>query len=266
VFVYNLSVIETEGLSAVRDRLYESYASQHSGRGPGDAAAVIYRRDIRPLLPPPSAGPVIDIGCGSGQLVRCLLADGYDAFGIDISPEQVALAQADGLRQVRQGDHRQLLREYADQVAAVTATDLLEHLTKPEVLATFDTVAAALAPGGRFVARVPNAVSPFGGYTRYGDFTHETWYTAPSVRQLAAAAGFSAVEVIGCPPAAHGLISAARATLWKPVSGLFKLALAVETGTVRGHIVTQNLTFAATLERPRHARRARRDTVDAGDR
>jgi hypothetical protein len=33
--------------------------------------------------------------------------------------------------------------------------------------------------------------------------------------------------------------------LWKPVSGLLKLALAVETGAVRGHIVTQNLTFAA---------------------
>jgi hypothetical protein len=29
------------------------------------------------------------------------------------------------------------------------------------------------------------------------------------------------------------------------VSGLLKLTLAVETGTMRGHIVTQNLTFAA---------------------
>jgi hypothetical protein len=32
---------------------------------------------------------------------------------------------------------------------------------------------------------------------------------------------------------------------WKPVSGLFKVALAVETGQLRGHVVTQNLTFAA---------------------
>ena len=42
----------------------------------------------REKLPPPSAGPVVDIGCGSGQLVRCLLDDGYDAAGIDVSPEQ----------------------------------------------------------------------------------------------------------------------------------------------------------------------------------
>ena len=87
----------TGDLSALRDRLYESYASQHSGRARPTPPRFIYRRDIGPLLPPPSAGPVVDIGCGSGQLVRCLIADGYDAAGIDVSPEQVALAHAAGL-------------------------------------------------------------------------------------------------------------------------------------------------------------------------
>jgi SAM-dependent methyltransferase len=191
--------------------------------------------------------------------VRCLLDDGYEAAGIDVSPEQVSLARRAGLGQVRHGDYRELLGEYQGALAAVTANDLLEHLTKPEVLATFDAVASALRPGGRFVARVPNAVSPFGGHIRYGDFTHETWYTARSVRQLAAAAGLNVVQVIGCPPPAHGAASALRALLWKPVSALLKLALAVETGAVRGHIVTQNLTFAAA--RPQDG--GRRDPATA---
>jgi 2-polyprenyl-3-methyl-5-hydroxy-6-metoxy-1,4-benzoquinol methylase len=238
-------------LASFRSRLYESYASQHAGPGSTEATAIAYRSHIRPFLPAPSAGPVTDIGCGRGQLVRCLLADGYDASGVDISPEQVALAQADGLVQVHQGNYRDLLRERPGELAAVTATDLLEHLTKPEVLDAFDAVATALAPGGTFVARVPNAASPFGGHIRYGDFTHETWYTPASVRQIAAATGFGPVAVAACPPAAHGAASALRAALWKPVSGLCKLALAVETGAVRGHIVTQNLMFAATMPRAR---------------
>jgi hypothetical protein len=39
--------------------------------------------------------------------------------------------------------------------------------------------------------------------------------------------------------------SAPRAATWKPVNGLFKLMLAAKTGAIGGHIVTQNLTFAA---------------------
>jgi SAM-dependent methyltransferase len=229
----------------LRDRLYETYASNHAGSDDGEAAALVYRRDIRPLLPAAGAGPVLDIGCGQGQLVRLLLADGYDAAGVDVSAEQVALARAAGLDQVQQGDYRDFLRGQAGSLSAITATDVLEHLTKSEVLDAFDRIVIALAPGGTFVARVPNAASPFGGHLRYGDFTHESSFTERSVRQLGAAAGFDSVTVLSCPPIAHGLVSAARVAVWRPISVFYRLALAAETGVLRGHIVTQNLTFVA---------------------
>jgi 2-polyprenyl-3-methyl-5-hydroxy-6-metoxy-1,4-benzoquinol methylase len=217
-------VTRTDEPIASRDRLHKAYASQQPGRAESGPASV-YRRDIRPALPRPSAGLVIDIGCGQGDLVRLLAADGYDAEGIDVSPVPVA--------------------ERKSQLAAVTAIDLLEHLPKDEVLDTLDHVARALAPGGVFIARVPNAASPLGGYVRYGDFTQESSYTARSVRQITAAAGFWSVTVRPCPPAANGFMSAARVAAWKPVSGLCKIALAAETGVLRGHVVTQNLTFVA---------------------
>jgi cyclopropane fatty-acyl-phospholipid synthase-like methyltransferase len=229
--------------TSFRGRLYEAYATQHAGCEVGKAAALTYRKHIRPLLPLPNAGSVVDIGCGQGALVRLLLADGYDAEGIDVSPEQVGLAHAVGLDRVRQGDYRIMLEERSGRLAAVTATDLLEHLTKSEVLETFDHVAAALTAGGVFVARVPNAVSPFGGHIRYGDFTHESWFTARSVRQLAMAAGFHSVAVLPCSPIPHGLASAMRVGVWKSFASFYRLALAAETGALRGHIVTQNLIF-----------------------
>ena len=235
----------TAGLDDLRNRLYEAYATQHAGcRGEG-AAALVYRRDIRPLLPTPAAGPVVDLGCGRGELVRLLQADGFDAEGIDISPEQVALAHAAGVARVRQGDFRAILAAQPAHYAAVTATDLLEHLTKPEVLRAFDDVAAALAPGGIFVGRVPNAVSPIGGHIQAGDFTHNTSFTAHSIRQLAAAARFDSVLAHSSPPVAHGLASAARVMVWQVVSACYRIALAAETGMLRGHIVTQNLIFTA---------------------
>lgn len=235
----------TRDQAPLRRRLYQAYASQHAGCSSRVAAALIYRRDIRPALPPPGAGPVVDIGCGQGDLVGLLLADGYDAEGIDVSPEQVSLAHRAGLHQVREGDYRDLLAGRPSQLAAVTATDLLEHLAKPEVLDTLDLIAAALLPGGVFVARVPNSVSPFGGHIRYGDFTHESSFTPRSVRQLVATAGFGSVTVMPCPPVVHGVMSALRLTAWKAVSACYKFALAAETGATSGHIVTQNLAFVA---------------------
>jgi 2-polyprenyl-3-methyl-5-hydroxy-6-metoxy-1,4-benzoquinol methylase len=237
--------VTTAGLDDLRDRLYEAYASQHAGHGGDEATGLVFRRDIRPLLPPPEAGPVVDLGCGRGELVRLLQADGYDAEGMDISREQVALAHAAGVAEVRQGDFRAVLAAHPAHYAAITATDLLEHLTKPEVLQTFDDVAAALAPGGVFVGRVPNAVSPLGGHIRAGDFTHQTSFTARSIRQLAAAAGFESAIARSSPPVAHGLASAARVIVWQVVSACYWIALAAETGILRGHIVTQNLTFVA---------------------
>jgi SAM-dependent methyltransferase len=230
-------------MSALDERLYRGYASTHAGVGDAGSAAVVYRRDIRPHLP--SGATVLDLGCGQGDLVQLLDADGFTAHGVDISAEQVRLAHGKGLSRVRLGDIHDVLNSSDGAWDVIVATDFLEHLDKAEALRTFDEVLRALRPGGLFLARVPNAVSPTGGHIMFADLTHRTWYTQRSIRQLAAVAGFSAVRTFACPPVAHGGPSLARALLWKPISGLLKLTLAVETGQVRGHIVTHNLMFAA---------------------
>ena len=43
----------------------------------------------------------------------------------------------------------------------------------------------------------------------------------------------------------QSLFSAARVMTWQVVSACYRIALAAETGMLRGHIVTQNLTFVA---------------------
>ena len=175
----------TASLADPRSHLYEADASRHAGRGGDEAAALVHRRDIPPLLPPPAAGPVVDLGCGRGECIRLLHANGFDAEGIDINPEQTALSRAAGVARVRQGDFRPILAAHRGHYAAVTTTDLLEHLTKPEVLQTFDDAAAALVPGSVFVGRVPNAVRQLGGHIRNGDFTQQTSFTARSICQPA---------------------------------------------------------------------------------
>jgi 2-polyprenyl-3-methyl-5-hydroxy-6-metoxy-1,4-benzoquinol methylase len=236
---------------ALRGRLYERYASTHAGIGGGRAAALAYRRFVRAHLPARAPGcRTLDIGCGQGDLVRLLDADGFDAHGVDISPEQVRIARSAGLHQVRLGDFHRVLADEPAAWDAVVALDVLEHLDHPELVRAFDGVCRALRPGGVLIARVPNAVSPTGGHVMYGDLTHRTWFTRRSVAQLAAVTGFGEVRAYACPPVPAGLRSAVRAAVWKPISGLVKLALAAETGQLRGHIVTHNLMVVARRPRP----------------
>lgn len=233
-------------VSDVRNRLYEAYATGHAGLSDDRASELAFRRDILPHLPSNRAADVVDLGCGQGHLVRLLLAHGYpNSRGIDISPEQVALAHAAGVSQVELGDFRSCFRGAA--LDAVTATDFFEHLTKEEILDAFDHTRAALRAGGVLILRVPNAVSPFGGNYRYGDLTHETSFTARSLHQLGVAAGFSRVEVSECRPNVHGVKSLGRSMAWKGISLGMKLALAAETGVVRGHAVTQNIVAVARV-------------------
>lgn len=225
---------------AYRGRLYEAYSTHHSGVADDAAAGLSFRRDIEPHLPADRSARVVDLGCGQGRLVRELQRSGYpNASGIDVSREQVDLAHREGITSVEHGDFLTVFTGRRYDV--VTATDFFEHLTKSEVLAAIDTVHDALAPGGRLIMRVPNAVSPFSGHYQYGDFTHETLFTSRSLQQLGATVGFDRVEVHACPPVVHGWKSAGRLAVWKVVSGAFKLALAAETGARSGHLVTQNV-------------------------
>lgn len=224
----------------MRSRLYAAYSTTHAGTANESSGEITFQRSILPHLPIRREVAIVDLGCGQGQLVRQLLRHGYrNSRGIDISPEQVQLAHAAGITQVELGDYRKGFR--GNSLDVVIATDFFEHLTKVEVLEALDRVYDALRPGGILVLRVPNSVSPFSGNYRYGDITHETSFTARSLRQIGAAARFESVESFASPPPVHGAKSFARSLVWKIVSGGMKLALAAETGTFHGHLVTQNI-------------------------
>src|SRR5579859_7940259 len=90
-------------------------------------------------LPPPPA-MVVELGCGSlGGLVPALLADGYEALGVDPeAPDESNYRRIEFERS-----------ELPDAVDAVVASVSLHHVADPgEVL---DRVAAALKPRGTVV-------------------------------------------------------------------------------------------------------------------
>lgn len=222
------------------DRLYQNYVSDHAGREQADSLKLVLKRDLLPAIPSLSAR-CLDLGCGQGGLSRFLREQGItEAYGVDISPEQVQQAHALGRDYVSLGTASGLLG--SDQAwDVITAFDFFEHLEPEEVLPTLEGVRSALCAGGVLVARVPNAAAPLSGRIQYGDFTHKSVFTARSLQQLANAAGFEHLTFREAPPLVHGGKSAIRRSIWSAYAATVRLALAAESGQLRGHLVTSNI-------------------------
>lgn len=237
-----------------RDTIYESYVSQKLSRenvrhtdADYEAQAVAIRSRVGRWLPEDRAAPVLDIGCGPGFFLYVLEKLGYgDVTGVDLSPEQVALAREHCPRaRVVLGDARELLAANPGRFALITGFDFIEHFGKDELFPLLGLVAAALRPGGRLILQTPNAESPWGLMHRYHDLTHELAFDAHSLAHALRLAGLGEVEARECGPYVHGVKSLVRKVLWQGIRAGLAAWNLVETGSVGSGVYTRVFTVAA---------------------
>jgi len=189
-------------------------------------------RRVRDWLPPDRRTPIVDLGCGAGQFLYLLNSLGYtDITGVDLSPARVEEARA-AIPQARvmERDLREALATHPGRFGLITAFDVLEHISKNEVLAVLIQAAHALRPGGRLIVQAPNGESPWVGPVAYGDFTHEWIPTPKSLAELFSQAGLVSFGVRECGPVVHGFKSDLRFLLWQLMRSLFVFQNLVETG------------------------------------
>jgi SAM-dependent methyltransferase len=96
------------------------------------------------------AGPLLDVGCGTGRVLAALVARGRAASGLEASEAMAALARARGLC-VTVGDMRRFggLGPYAGALSHLSTFRYL--MTDADVTAHLDAMAAALpAAGARY--------------------------------------------------------------------------------------------------------------------
>jgi SAM-dependent methyltransferase len=142
------------------------------------------------------SAPVVDLGCGRGELLELLREAQVGARGVDANASAVADCRARGL-DVVQGDLVDFLRIQAEgSLGAVFAAQVAEHLPPDVLVALVRETRRALRPGGLMVLETVNPRSLVGFldiYTR--DLTHEQPLHPDTLRFMAAAAGFSEVRV-----------------------------------------------------------------------
>jgi SAM-dependent methyltransferase len=234
-----------------RKKIYERYVSllktevRDFDEAESIAWGVPYERYLRGWLPNHKEGFIIDIACGSGKLLHFFQRQGFKNIqGIDISPEQVAIARQ-FVDNVQEGDVLAFLGEYENHFDLITGIDIVEHLKKDEVCRFFEICHKALKKGGRLILQTPNADSPWSMSYRYGDFTHENCFNIASLSQLFNLYGFKGISGREAGPVVHGVFSFFRFIMWRVVWVILALWNMIETGDIRSGIYTRVFLISA---------------------
>jgi SAM-dependent methyltransferase len=236
-----------------RNRLYNSYASSHTGQKYGEMSRYIqsakdFKWRLRGILPLNRNAVCLDLACGSGLFLNYLNKEGYrNICGVDVSPEQVALARQ-VCNDVHEGDIQGFLAG-GQKYDLITMFSIIEHLTRDEAVVMLDAVNSALLPGGRLILILPNADSPFAAHMRYGDVTHEVIYNSGSLSSLLKVCGFTNCRAFGTGPIPRGMISSIRWLLWQGIVGFLRFFRLVEGGSSRGWIFTTEFIMTADKAR-----------------
>ena len=178
-------------MSKYRSRIYSHYVEawddanvpntvhELEGRGP------TMRYVIDTFFPADKTAAILDLGCGHGTLVHFAQLSGYcNTQGVDVSGQQVELAQKLGIANIKQGDLMETLKGIPpSSLDVVVAFDVIEHFTKDELIDLVDAIHRVLKPNSCWIIHAPNASSPFAGAVRYGavSYTHLTLPTIYSV-------------------------------------------------------------------------------------
>jgi SAM-dependent methyltransferase len=141
------------------------------------------------------AAPVLDAGCGRGELLGLLREAGVEARGIDADSDMVAYARGDGL-DVEQADLVEYLQAVGDaSLGAIFMGQVVEHLPAPTLVQTFQLAAAKLRPGGVLIAETINPLSPIALRNYFADLTHAQPLVPETLELLARQSGFAETEI-----------------------------------------------------------------------
>jgi SAM-dependent methyltransferase len=172
--------------------LYVAFEDQFRG---SDAAIDRKLRAYTPMFAG-ARGPVVDLGCGRGELLAALHASGVEVRGVDLNADMAAIARERGV-DATHGDALAFLDAQDDgALGGIVATQVVEHLEPGYLIRLIDTAARKLQAGAPIVLETINPacwLAFFSSYIR--DLTHVRPVHPETLQYLLRAAGFSRVAI-----------------------------------------------------------------------
>ncbi|MCL6446978.1 MAG: methyltransferase domain-containing protein [Armatimonadetes bacterium] len=145
-------------------------------------------------------GYVLDLGSGRGEFLELCREAGVPAKGVDLSEVMVTRCREKGLT-VEEGDALTYLQHLSDEsLCAITAFQLVEHLSPDRLWQLIQTALVKLKAGGVVILETVNPDSLVAFKNFYLDLTHQKPIPVATLRFLLEAAGFREIEVLFSSP------------------------------------------------------------------
>jgi O-antigen chain-terminating methyltransferase len=145
-----------------------------------------------PVLP----GQIVDIGCGSGEMLELLTEAGQECIGVDSDVGMVEACTAKGLAAVQDDGLHFLARAQPDSLKGVFCAQVVEHLLTTELEALVRLAHRALRPDGALVMETINPRSSFAlGNHYYADTSHVRPVHPETLRFICEQLGFRNVQM-----------------------------------------------------------------------
>ena len=143
----------TQGLAA-KDYSYLMLENRFRGSESEIAARQEFYADYFKMAP--AGGPVLDVGCGRGELLEVLRQRSISAFGIDLDTAMIELCREKKLS-VQEADVLAYLRGLEDRsLSGLIALQVVEHLTMPQLKELFILCTQKLKSGSRVIFETIN--------------------------------------------------------------------------------------------------------------
>lgn len=163
--------------------------------------AIWHHEILKLLATQPRSQRLLDLGCGNGRLLQAIAAMGFEAEGVDVSAEAVALCRAKGLR-AQTMDVSVALTFNAEFDICVSA-EVIEHVFDPYRF--FGQINRLLKPGGLAIVTTPNFAYYVWTWRYLRGQTpsqiqhpyHIRFFTASFLAEIARAQGFEVVSLHG---------------------------------------------------------------------
>jgi O-antigen chain-terminating methyltransferase len=137
------------------------------------------------------SAPVLDLGCGRGELLTMLREAGVQASGLELDRSLAQAARRRGLEVIESDAVEHLKSQSPGTLGAVTAIHLVEHLETAELMALLAEIRRVLKPGGILVLECPNPHNLRVGAALYWrDPTHRRPLLPETLELFCIASGF----------------------------------------------------------------------------